>query len=263
MTHQKGLTGGVGLSLRSFQVNLSRSVALAILAAGLMLGFSNLRAAPLNLQFPPSHYPDLTVYNVGYTYTHDGTSGTFTFSASGITGDMLYPQGGQYWASIPNVDYSLTANFDSTGILTGGTILITGDPAQYSTDGLCPGVNCPWDGGVLLQSNELNQFGFSGIDDSGTFEFLTGSFTGDMGQWGATTSAGIVASTFNMTGDVFVGDWDPTLENKMPTGTAGDPYTFTGTATIDTFVPLPAAALMFGSALFGLFGMARRKVSDV
>jgi hypothetical protein len=244
---------------------------IAGLVAGLtlVLGFSNVRAAPLDLCIGggcAGHNPDLILSGMEFSYSHDGDSGQFIINltgrknrGTGKTGTMLYPYDGSEYDFIQNVEYQLTADFDAVGNFVGGTVLISGDAGQ-----LDPGT---WDGGTLLSSDTLTHFGFSGVGDSGTFEFLTGAFTGDMAQFGDNFGAGIIMSTFDLTipgsgkgknktpPQPWSGVWDPLNDNDMSmfVGTS-----FSGTAIIDTFVPVPAAVWLFGSAL-GLLGWMRRK----
>jgi hypothetical protein len=168
-------------------------------------------------------------------------SGVFTIAGTSMA---LNPDGSTL-LPVSGGSYNLTANFDNSGIFTGGTLLATGttsDPA--------------WQSGTIIDA-DLTNFGFSGSGSAGVFEFEFNDpfMTGDMAAfWGG--YSGVIATTFNMS-PTFTGDWDPSLDNNP----AFWQRSFSATGNVDTFVPVPvpAAIWLFGSGLVGLMGFARRR----
>ena len=208
-------------------------------------------------------YPDVTTFGTTMTNTWtpeqcfrsngnpvDCSSGQVdpskTIAASGvftIAGTTMVLTDGSTFFPVSGGNYNLTANFDSSGIFTGGTLLATGttsDPA--------------WQSGTIISAG-LTAFGFSGNGSAGTFEFEFNdpAMTGDMAAyWGG--YSGVIASTTNMS-PAYTGDWDPSLNNNPNFWM----QSFSATGNVDTFVPVPAAVWLFGSGLVGLAGFARRR----
>jgi hypothetical protein len=245
MTHLIDFLGGVFHQTRCRQNRPSRLGAGVFLAFGLILAVTRVGAAPLNLTLP--HYPDLNSEGtIGYVYKANGNpanqGGTFTIA--GISTMTMVNAPGGVTTSFINGTYDLVATFDTSGNFTGGTLAVLGSSATDPT----------W-GGPNIISADLVEFGFSGVGTAGTFEFALDNITGDMSAWG-TTGGGVIVSALGMTGAGISGLWDPLNNTDM----SFFPNNFSGTAfTIDTFVPVPAAAWLFGSALLGLFGVSRRK----
>jgi hypothetical protein len=209
-------------------------------------------------------YPDLTTFGATMTNTwtaqqcfrSNGSSvscsnsqvdpsktiaayGVFTIAGT----NMVVNPDGNTLLPVSGGSYSLTANFNSSGLFTGGALLATGttsDPA--------------WQSGTIISAG-LTAFGFSGSGSAGTFEFEFNdpSMTGDMAAfWNG--YSGVIASTFNMS-PTFTGNWDPSSNNNP----AFWQRSFSATGNVDTFVPVPAAIWLFGSGLVGLAGFARRR----
>lgn len=168
--------------------------------------------------------------------------GVFTMTGSAMT---LNPDGSGsiLVSSGPNgLSYNLTANFDSNGVYTGGTLLAQGTTAN-------PG----FQSGTIVKAN-LTNFGFAGSGTAGIFEFqfndpaMTGDFAAFYGNY-----SGVIASTFNLSG--WSGNWDPSSNNNP----AFWQRNFSASGNVDTFVPIPGAAWLFGSGCLLLAGMMRRR----
>ena len=232
----------------------------AVMALLMALVAPAVHAVGLNLT---PGYPDLTTFSATMTNTWtpeqcfrsngnpvDCSSGQVdpskTIAASGvftIAGTTMVLTDGSTFFPVSGGNYNLTANFDSSGIFTGGTLLATGttsDPA--------------WQSGTIISAG-LTAFGFSGNGAAGTFEFEFNdpAMTGDMAAYWHGYS-GVIASTTNMS-PAYTGDWDPSLNNNPNFWM----QSFSATGNVDTFVPVPAAVWLFGSGLVGLAGFARRR----
>lgn len=228
-------------------------------------------AAVLNLV--PA-FPDLTTFNATMTNTwtpeqcfrnngspvscsNSQVDPAKTIAASGVfviagTTMALNPDGSGLIAvtsGLNGLSYNLTANFNNSGLFTGGTLLVTGTTSAPA-----------WQSGTII-SAALTNFGFSGSGSAGTFEFEFNDpfMSGDMAAFWSGDS-GVIASTFSMSPG-FTGNWDPSLDNNPVFWQRS----FSATGDVDTFVsvpaavPVPAAVWLFGSGLVGLAGLARRR----
>jgi len=216
--------------------NCFRGLLLAVALAGLYPLSGN--AALLGLD-STGKFPDLTS-NGTIDYSHDGSSGLFELDDSGI---FLMSWAGATLTDFISATYDLNGTFDSSGNFTGGSVTVTGSSA--TADPL-------WSGPNILTAT-LTDFGFQGDGAAGVFEFEFSSATGDMTQFGH-FSGGIIVTTVDLAGSGITATWDP--------GDDGQPgfflQDFSGSAnSVDTFVPVPPALWLFGTALAGLFGMRR------
>jgi hypothetical protein len=136
--------------------------------------------------------------------------------------------------------YSLIANFDGAGNFTGGTVSATGTEIQGWTD---------FQSGTIV-TGDLTDFGWSGANSAGFFEFTYNNITGDFGNlWGGSEDGpGIIISTSTLSPSAV--DWDADLDFQADINATS--------ANVDTFVPVPAAVWLFGSGLIGLAGWGRR-----
>jgi hypothetical protein len=136
----------------------------------------------------------------------------------------------------------------TTAGFTSGT-LVTGTP----TSALAP----PY--------NKAYQFGYAGASKAGIFEFVFNNIGGDYRAY-STNQGGIIISTGSTgfcrgvytyttktcSGTTPTTSWDSQGINFWKSN-------FSGQANADTFVPVPAAVWLFGSALAGLTVARRRK----
>jgi hypothetical protein len=202
-----------------------------------------------------------TSIDVGGTKNDRDFSSTEVVAGSGqlsITGSTMTiePEAGAGFWFIENGNYTLTANFDAGGLITDASLSILGNVVQGGGDD----AGNDFQSGTLALSATMIDFGFQGNGTVGTFEFVFQPVTGDMVDFvGGDTLNVIAASTgfTQLSGFSGVNGWDP-LEND-------DPSIFlqsfsASSGTIDTFVPVPAAAWLFMSALMTL-GVVRRKAS--
>jgi hypothetical protein len=164
-------------------------------------------------------------------------------------------------------NYNLTVilGFNSTGTALSG-ILAT-DPWVSGTDGTYNSAlsafgtvagNPNFQSGTIVTGTPVNAttygylypFGYSGTGAAGTFEFVFDNIGGDFAAYaGPGAYGGIIVSTFNLTGAA--GGWDAAGIGFWKTA-------HSGTANVDTFVPVPGAVWLFGSALAGLAALRRK-----
>jgi hypothetical protein len=257
------------------------------------------QSAAINL--PPPHVGDvdITTFGASLTYTYSpicanskgqtGTCGSkytiprwdLTSGTLKITGKtmVLDPDSGGPTApyNVTNGNYSFTAKFgfNSTGtalvlkiandvpddlVVTGNTTapgfagpnLLTGEIADATTVTFGGG---PWSApfGYAGSKNA------SGNTSAGIFEFVLLNLTGDVAATGGI--AYLVASTSSLV--------HPLLPSGTKAGTTFDSLginfwkkSFSASnVRVDTYVPLPAALVLFGSALAAFFGLRRRQMT--
>ena len=259
--------------MKTIHLSLVRAISVGAIA---LLGMQAANAASLGLI---TERPDLTTNNASVDYVFDavcsgvsgngasgtGTCGTdnglngknkITYSTPevGLSGGTLTMAGTSmvldaYDPStgldfVVGGSYSLVADFDGTGAFTGGTLSATGTALSGDPN---------FQSGTIVTAN-LTEFGFSGTDAGGSFEFtFNDSVAGDFAAFYYSYSA-VIATTSTLkdsSGAAFVGDWDANLDFTQ---------NFSATsANIDTSVPIPAAVWLFGSAIMGLFGLGRAR----
>ncbi len=223
-------------------------------------------------------YPDITTdySEVIYDYTA-GVGGTLTIDGT-LTGNgvgqtiQLTPGGPFYYILDPsnpgdpfNTGYSLTATFNSAGQFTGGSVTVTGkvvtDTDFFADGDLFDDLHPDYSSGTLLTAT-LTDFGFVGLPIPGSkdqllLEFLITTTGGDLFtagfNYGGVIWNGQVIPTFGMDWDL--GGLSAFQRNFASCSGCG--------ATLNTFVPLPAAPWLFGAGLTGLATLARRRRTRV
>ena len=247
----------------------SRGAIKIIISLVALLAMSNAQAVLLGLV--PDPVPDAKSRNtIDYYYTNGSdSSGGFTMEIRGLVTGVSDNSG------LENVSggacagglgcYTLDASFNSGGEFQSGTINLTGTTAG--------GQLGPLNSGTLVQGN-LTDFGWGGMDESGLFEFIYDFTGGDFSTvWGA-TNGGTVIDTRELAfgagllgtcngadqSDCYdLGDWDASGLMTQEFSTAQPNGIFlSGLTTSDTFVPVPAAIWLFGSAL-GYLALMRRR----
>ena len=238
-----------------------------------LLAAGNANAVLLGLI--PDPYPDAKARNtINYYYTNgNDSSGGFTMEIRGLV------TGVDDGAGLHNVSggclglgcYTLDATFTSAGIFSMGTISLTGTAASSARLG---------NSGTFVNGT-LTNFGWGGNDESGLFEFTydlnSGDFVGDGTYWGPVTEGGTIIDTRELAaganfvgicnGDdqsgCYVGEWDVSglMTGEFSTAQSPGPF-LSGATTSDTFVPVPAAVWLFGSAIGFLTVMRRRARLD-
>lgn len=242
-------------------------------------------------------YPDITTSgsDINYAWTA-GTGGTLTINGSSGPGAAYVNQTVKFFSgdtphyicqgttSSCNVSstYSLTANFNASGTFTSGSLTVLGYVDASSTSGYQA---YDWNGaaaggaptGTLLTAN-LTGFGFrSNTGGSVTYnsvisyndrllldftiqatggDFLTAGYTGHGLKWSGDVYSGSSAPYAKPYGS----DWDlqaAPFTKSFACGN-GDNNNRPCSATLNTFVPVPAAVWLFGPGLVGLMGFAAR-----
>lgn len=262
-------------------------------AAVFLAGASVSQAASLSPALVPS-FPDLTTSSATLSYTYvaicarsNGSVSTcggqyttarwdLSYGRLTITKDgsqVLNPNG----TGIVPVSNTAGLNYDLTVILgfnAGGTALsgiLSNDPysgdALYTSNLLATGMTTHpgYLSGTIVSGTPTSAipygfsslFGHAGTDAGGTFEFLFNNVGGGMAATGS-TNGGVIASTFNLSHALLPGGGGATWDSK---GVNFWKNNFSGTVNVDTFVPVPAAVWMFGSALTCMGWLRRRSAS--
>ncbi len=213
----------MNLNSRTTFQSIFTSTRLGLIAAGLLLG-SAAQAAPLNLVLADS--PDIFSSGINVDYTASSDAFTATGTASSFEDDGVGPAIG-----IDTGSFDLAASIDNNGVLSAGTLTITGTITSL-------GFNT----GTLL-TGTLTNLGFPASGSGDPLEFLFNVTGGDLaGAYGL--SGGIILSQSGFNGG-FAVDFNNAA--------------FSGVADTGTVVPVPAAVWLFGSGLLGLIGFARRR----
>jgi hypothetical protein len=193
------------------------------------------------------------------TVTKDGTQ------SLNIDGTGVLPV-----SNTTGVNYSLTVilGFNATGTALSGILATdpySGDAVFNSFMTAQGNTTNPAFQGVLIEGTPTSAipwgysgvFGYSGSDAAGTFEFMFNNVTGDMATYSGADLGGIIISTFNLShtllpAGVPVETWDSKGVNFWKNNFSAS------SATVDTFVPVPGAAWLFGSALACLGWLRQR-----
>ncbi len=158
-------------------------------------------------------------------------------------------------------DYKLTANFNTSGIFTGGSVSILGFVSPRNSSNIIDGNTPPlgWANSGTILTGSLTNFGYQGtttpdtaVDDLRMDFFMTPT-GGDLYSLGYTTWGGAIVAG-NVSGWTGGTDWTNSAFQQSFATCAS-----CGTATVDTVVPVPAAAWLFISGLIGLGSLAKRK----
>jgi hypothetical protein len=195
-----------------------------------------------------------------------------------VTGTYVAGSGATTSAS-QNYNLSVVFGFNATGTAISG--LLASDPwsgdTLYSSSLAVKGktTTAGFTSGTLVTGTPVNatlppynkayNFGYAGTSKAGIFEFVFNNIGGDFRAY-STNQGGIIINTFNLCRGTF------TISTKACSTSPATPTTswdaqgigfwksnFAGTANADTFVPVPAAIWLFGSALAGLTVARRRK----
>lgn len=246
------------------------------LITSILLFFVAGNANAVLLGLVPDPFPDAKARNsINYYYTNgNDDTGGFTMEIRGlITGiDDSVGLNNVSGSCFSLGCYTLDASFTQAGDFSAGTISLTGT---------APSSTVLANSGTLV-SGTLTDFGWGGFNQSGLFEFkydfdgLGGDFVGDgINQpWGPATNGGTIIDTRELAfgadfmgtcnggnqSDCYdLGDWDTSGLMTREFSTAQSPGNFlSGLTTSDTFVPVPAAVWLFGSAI-GFLGFMRRR----
>jgi hypothetical protein len=267
------------------------------LVIGILSWSGSVFSAAINLPAPHTGDVDITTFGATLTYTYkpicaNSKGATATCSSKytiprwdlttgqlKITGKtmVLDPDSGgpiaPYNVTGTNRNYSFTANFgfNSTGtalvlkiandtpddlVITGNTTapgfagpnLMTGEIANATT---IIGNGGPW----------AYPFGYAGIKNAGTFEFVLLNLTGNVAAVGG---IGYLVASLNTL-------VHPLLPTSAPAGTTWDSKGINfwknnfsaSNVRVDTYVPVPAAVVLFGSALATFAGLRRRQAHKV
>lgn len=272
---------------RMFQRGTFAGLLLLALGAG-----QGAQAAPINLT--PS-YPDLTTFGATLNYTYVAVCQNSSGSSIGSCGsggrtiarwDLTYGRltisGNVAQAlnetgsglvgvtdvngSSSNYNLAVVLGFNSTGTALSGILAMdpwSGDTtynSALSAFGTVAG-NPNFQSGTIVTGTPVNAttygylypFGYSGTGTAGTFEFVFNNIGGDFAAYaGPGAYGGIIVSTTNLTGAA--GGWDAAGIDFWKTA-------HSGTANVDTFVPVPGAVWLFGSALAGLAALRRKVIT--
>jgi hypothetical protein len=224
----------------------------------------------------------LTYGKLTLNYAPTGSSMTLKFPSTAapvpVTGTYVAGSGATTSAS-QNYNLSVIFGFNAGGTALSG--ILASDP--WSGDALMSSslavkgktTVAGFNSGTLVTGtptsalappyNKAYEFGYAGTSKAGIFEFVFNNIGGDFRAY-STNDGGIIISTFNLCRGVF------NITTKACGTSPATPTTvwdaqginfwksnFAGTANADTFVPVPAALWLFGSALAGLTVVRRRK----
>ena len=237
--------------------NILKIAGLAMLVSVLALMSPRAFSAPLNLT---PNFPDFVVGSVSYGYVYDGGSETGVLTITGTPSAYTEdPNGSVLSAQVTGGSFSLSATLDKNGVLqTGGSFTLDGVVRYPFPTALYDSANHPTNN--LLQGN-LSQVGWVGntTDSGGFIEFTYNNADGYIANAAAATSG--TTTLLDLGAVTFTGGGMKLIVNSSDLGTgnfgAWD-TTWNGTGVANVWVPVPAAAWLFGSALLGLFGLRRR-----
>lgn len=202
-----------------------------LVLCGLFTFGSAAQAAPLNLVLNDT--PDIVSSFIDVAY--DAVTDTLTASGFALE---LDDDGSIPAEAIAGGSFDLVATIDGAGVMTAGSLTISGTVATLG-----------YNSGTLL-TGTLTDFGFP---DAGgdPLEFLFDVTGGDAAglYGGGSLTGGIIMSATGFTGD-FTSDFSNLI--------SGIPGTGSGVADVAP-VPVPAAVWLFGSAVLGLAGIGRRR----
>lgn len=265
----------------------------ALVSGLLMAGATVTQAATLNL-IPPNNgiYPDLQSFNGALNYSYVAvcgkTSGTQTGVCNGTytvprwdlsygkltytsTTLLLKAPSNASPVNVTSDNYSLTAilGFNGTGTAISGILASdpwTGDALYTSALAALGNTATPGYLGLNLVSgtptnataapfNMAFNFGYGGTEAAGIFEFVFNNVTGNFASVGQV--GGVILSTTALVHALLpaggaIETWDSKGINFWKTNFSAS------NALSDTFVPVPAAAWMFGSAM-AVMGLVRRR----
>lgn len=184
------------------------------------------------------------------TKTGGGPTATYTLTATYTPGGSFLYQADPWHAFNVNGTYQLTASFNSSAQLTGGTVAITGTIPGYNI----PNTVAPPATSSLLFKADLLSYGTDTTTPTAAdptpvaLAFKTGNT--DPASW---------AYQFQKTGEESVYLYDFNVASLMSSFNSPKfrTVTFTNVSALTT-VPLPAAAWLFGSAVTILAGLRRR-----
>jgi len=200
---------------------ISKVTACVVLGLGMLALSNQSQAALLNFNFDQSKSDTLSS---GIDFTYNAMTNMLT--GSGFADSYR----GENEAHAPhnignNGGFTLSAEIDELGVLSSGTLAITGTVVEHG-----------FTSGTLLVGT-LTDFGF---DSNGTLDFLFTATGGDaLSLYGGKGGIIITSSGFNG----FTSNWNSGI---------------LGSNAYTVIVPVPAAVWLFGSGLIGLVGVARR-----
>jgi len=247
------------LSRTLLKVTMLSSV---LYAAALLLGAVDAKADWSAGWTPTDPYIAVsnTTLTFSYTYNSSTGAGTFTMCEGGTScisnpstiSDVLYlPTGTEniVKGSAPGPEgFFLTANF-SYGVFIGGSMSIDG-VAQLNGGGNDPN----YSSGVLIKSNDLFYSGFIGSGSSGYFQFEGDQLTGDIPLQTGNTRVFIqtgILQDMNFTSGAPSGTWTTTTLWEQ---------SFSGTADVLVWTPIPGSIVLLGGGLAVLLGLKRSRV---
>lgn len=260
---------------RNISCRLPRLVASLLVPSAMLLAVSSAQGALLGIT--PS-YPDITTSGTDITYAFvAGTGGTLTINGGAASnlaqqtikffnGDSAHFICQGTTSCNPNTTYSLEALFNASGVFTGGSLNILGYVDGSTASGYQAYAGLANTG--TLYTASLTGFGFNGSHTTGaTFDNLVLDFSilgngGDLFTAFGTGNGLIWNGRVNTDGSAtYGGNWDDQIApmTKSFGCTVDDTVTANKcTATLNTFVPVPAAVWLLGSGLVGLMGVANR-----